>query len=571
MLTSISIKNIALIKKLELDFSEGLNILSGETGAGKSIIIDSLNFVLGERADKTLIRHGESVAEVEASFYFGENQKIRDLLDEYGIEREDDVVILRRTMNVSGRNDVRVNGRNATNSMLKAISSLLCDIHGQHEHQSLLKSSTHIDILDNFGENELANKKVEFSKLMSEYKDICKKLSEIGNAQERARELDMLEYAIKEIDGAELYEGIEEEITANRVKYQNAGRLIESVKFAESILSSGEGHTAQDTVYRAYNTLLGALKFDQELSEFTSRLDSVKIEIDDIASSLSSLLNGYEFNPEIADETERKYDLIKSLKRKYGSTVQEILDYLESAKQRKQLLEDLSENGDKLEEQKVIFEDKIYKIAKELSDIRKKVALKLEKAISFELSELGMGGTLFKIDFAELPERDRHMEYVTSIGFDTVEFLISPNKGEPLRPLSKIISGGEMSRFMLALKVIIASIDGIGTLVFDEIDTGISGKIAFEVAKKLYKISKSAQVIAITHLPQLAAIADVNYLIEKKTESDSTNTYVTVLSEQNKINEISRLAGGVDKSEFGTNHAKDLIDSFSDFKLNLQK
>lgn len=569
MLTAISIKNIALIKRLDLDFSEGLNILSGETGAGKSIIIDSLNFVLGERADKTLIRHGESVAEVEASFYFGENQSITSILDEFGIEHEDGLVVLRRSMNVSGRSDVRINGHTATSSMLKAVSSLLCDIHGQHEHQSLLKPSTHIDILDNFGEKELADKKKEFLTFLGEYRDVCKSLSEIGDAKARAREIDMLEYAVKEIDGAELYEGIEEEITANRVKFQNAGRLIESVNFAESMLGSGEGHTVLDTLHRAYNTLLSVEKYDQSLNEFTSRLDSVKIEIDDITSSLSSLAESYEFNSDLAEETERRYDLIKSLKRKYGQTVEEILEYRDNAQNRKNELESLAENGDELEQRKIILEDKLFVLARNLSNERRKVALALEKAISSELSELGMSGTLFKIEFAEIPERDSHMPFITNLGFDKVEFLISPNKGEPLRPLSKIISGGEMSRFMLALKVIIASIDGIGTLVFDEIDTGISGKIAFEVAKKLYKISKSAQVIAITHLPQLASIADVNYLIEKKTEADSTNTYVKVLSNDEKIKEISRLAGGVEKSDFGEKHAKDLIDSFKEFKSNI--
>ncbi len=569
MLTAISIKNIALIKKLDLDFSEGLNILSGETGAGKSIIIDSLNFVLGERADKTLIRHGESVAEVEASFYFGNNRKVCAVLDELGIEHEDDVVVLRRSMSTSGRNDVRINGHSATNAMLKSVSGLLCDIHGQHEHQSLLKPFTHIEILDNYGGKDIAELKTDFEKIHNEYKLICDKISKIGDSSERARELDMLEYAIKEIDNAELYDGIEEEITANKIKFQNAGRLIESVKFAENMLGFGEGHTAQDAVQRAYSILVGVEKYDQSLAEYTSRLESVRIEIDDITSSLSSIAESYEFNTDIAEETERKYDLIKNLKRKYGSTVQEILEYRDRSDIRRKELEDIAQNGDKLDEQKVIFEDKLFVSAKKLSQKRREVAINLESAISSELSELGMGGTIFKIGFADIPERDKHMSSIHSSGFDCIEFLISPNKGEPLRPLSKIISGGEMSRFMLALKTIIASIDGIGTLVFDEIDTGISGKIAFEVAKKLYKISKSAQVIAVTHLPQLASIADVNYLIEKKTEGETTNTYVKVLSESEKVEEISRLAGGLQQSDVSEKHAKDIIDSFAEFKLKL--
>ncbi len=569
MLTGISITNIALIKKLDLDFSEGLNILSGETGAGKSIIIDSLNFVLGERADKTLIRHGESVAEVEASFYFGDNVKIASLLDEYGIEHDDGVVILRRTMNVSGRNDVRINGRSATTAMLKSISSLLCDIHGQHEHQSLLKPATHVDIVDSFGESEIQAEKDKYSEIYMSYKSVCAKIAEIGNSEERAREIDMLDYAIKEIDGAELYEGIEEEISSLRSKYQNAGRLIEAVRLSEGMLDGGEGHSAVDVVYRAYNSLVGVERYDNELSQYAERLESVRIELSDVASSLASIADGYEFNAEQADEIERKHDILRGLKRKYGSTVSEIIDYREKAVSRKAELEDLADNGDKLEEQRVILEDKIFNQAKRLSEARRKASKMLECEISNQLSELGMGGTLFEVCFADMPLRDEHMDRVTTNGFDTIEFLISPNKGEPLRPLSKIISGGEMSRFMLALKVIIASIDDIGTLVFDEIDTGISGKIAFEVAKKLYKISKSAQVIAVTHLPQLAAVADSNYLIEKKTEGDSTNTYVYSLSEEDKLKEISRLSGGVESSLSSEKHAVDLIDNFKQFKASL--
>ncbi len=568
MLIGINITNIALIKKLSLDFSEGLNILSGETGAGKSIIIDSLNFVLGERADKTLIRHGESVAEVEASFYFGENQKVVDALDALGIESEDGLVILRRTLNLSGRSDIRINGHTATLSMLKSVSGLLCDIHGQHEHQSLLKVATHIDILDDFGESEVGEEKLGYFNLFNEYKEVCRKLSEMGNREAQARELDMLEYAVKEIDGAELYEGIEEEIVSNRTKFQNIEKLMSSVGIAVGLLG-GEEQNCQDSLRRAYTNLVSVEKYDSDLSEIISRIESARIEIDDIASTLSSQRDSYEFNAEKAEDIERKYETLKNLKRKYGSTVEQILEYREDADKRRQELILGAENTEILEERKGILEDKLYTAAKKLSDKRKAVAKSLEESISSELSELGMGGTQFSVAFVDFPEKGNHVDKLTSNGCDSLEFLISPNKGEPLRSLSKIISGGEMSRFMLALKVIFASIDGIGTLVFDEIDTGISGKIAFEVAKKLYKISRFAQVIAVTHLSQLAAVADNNYLIEKKTEGDSTRTYVYPLSDEDKLKEVSRLSGGVENSGTSIEHAEELIKSFSEFKNNL--
>lgn len=567
MITSIRIKNIALIKKLELDLNEGLSILSGETGAGKSIIIDSLNFVLGERADKGLIRFGEESAEVEVSFYLQKNEELEKVLLDMGIETEDGVLILRRFMNLSGRSDIRVNGRAVTLQMLKAITQYLCDIHGQHEHQSLLKASTHIDILDKFGDKDIDETKKELVELYSQNKSILKKLASFGDSTERAREIDMLDYVIKEIDKAELSEGVDEEISSIRKKLQNTERLADSVRGAEYLLSGGDGIVgAEDTVLRAYNSLVSVEKYDDELSDFVSRLESVKIEIRDIAESLGSISDGYVYSRDYADLIEEKHDLIKSLKRKYGPEISDILDYRAKAEARKFELENSEDEIIKLEKQESETRRKLYNVAKVLSEKRRECAKKLEKLISNELSELGMKGTEFVVNFTDIPEYDAFLDELTEKGVDNVEFLISPNKGEPLKSLSKIISGGEMSRFMLALKVIFAKIDGIGTLVFDEIDTGISGVIAFEVAKKLYSISKSAQVIAVTHLPQLAAAADENFLIEKHVEGETTITNISKLDEKGKLLEISRLSGGVENSEQGEKHAEELIGFFKEFK-----
>lgn len=565
MITNLRIKNVALIKSLDIDLNEGLNILSGETGAGKSIIIDSLNFVLGERADKSLIRFGEESSEVEAVFYVGENCQISSILDEFGIDFEDNVLILRRVMSISGRNDVRINGRTVTVQMLKRVSEHLCDIHGQHEHQSLLRTQTHLDIVDNFGENALVNIKNNFLTLYEEYQEIVRKCDEFGDDAQTAREIDMLDFAIKEIDRAELYEGIDEEITATRTKLQNTERLSESVRGAHYILS-GDASSCEDGVYKAYNYLTSVIRYDESLQEYVDRLESVKIELGDIADSLSSIADDYVYSSDYATQIEEKYDLIKSLKRKYGREISDVLAYRDQAEKRKEALENSASEREELFLKREKIEKDLYKIAVDLSDVRRGVALRLEKEISTELSELGMKNTVFKVDFAEIPSFDEYLTTLNSRGVDTVEFLISPNKGEPLKSLAKIISGGEMSRFMLALKVIISRIDSIGTLVFDEIDTGISGVIAYEVAKKLYKISKCAQVIAVTHLPQLAGIADHNYLIKKDVVDDVTLTFLKKIDGEEKMREVSRLAGGVEDSDKGLIHAKDLVDQLNQFK-----
>lgn len=571
MLTNIRIKNVALIKNLELDFLEGLNILSGETGAGKSIIIDSLNFVLGERADKSLIRFGEDVAEVEASFWCADNQELTKALSELGIEDEDGVVILRRNLNQAGRSDIRINGRAVTSKSLKNITQYLCDIHGQHEHQSLLRISTHVDILDKFGDKTINSLKQSLVQEYLKYKGVLEKLNNFGSSEERAREIDMLDYAIREIDKAELYDGVDEEIAIARKKLQNTERLSDAVRGADYAISGGDSGSvsAEDAVYKAYNLLSSAEKYDEELSDYVSRLESVRIELRDIADSLSSIANGYVYSADYANSIEEKYDLIRSLKRKYGPEISDILNYRERSEIRRNELENSEEETLRLEKEKKVLEQNLYDIAKRLSEERRKVAKDLEKLISIELSELGMKGTLFSVDFSETPSKDDFMNVFTEKGIDNVEFLISPNKGEPLKSLSKIISGGEMSRFMLALKVIFAKLDGIGTLVFDEIDTGISGVIAYEVAKKLYAISKSAQVIAVTHLPQLAAAADQNYLIEKSVVDGVTVTRVVKLDESGKEGEVARLSGGTDGSTQSMLHARELIASFGEFKQSV--
>lgn len=568
MITNLRIKNVALIKSLDIDLNEGLNILSGETGAGKSIIIDSLNFVLGERADKSLIRFGEDSAEVEAVFYVQDNDELIKILDEYGIDFEDNVLILRRVMSVSGRNDVRINGRTVTVQMLKHISEHLCDIHGQHEHQSLLKTQTHLDIVDNFGEASLTKVKGEFTILYNEYREILRKCEEFGDDSQTAREIDMLDFAIREIDRAELYEGIDEEITSIRTKLQNTERLAESVRGANYILS-GDGSSCEDSVYKAYNLLSSVTRYDETLQEFVDRLESVKIELGDIADSLSSIADGYIYSPDYATQIEEKYDLIKSLKRKYGREIVDILTYRDEAEKRKEILENSASEREELFIKRENIEKELYAIAVTLSNSRREVAVKLEREISAELSELGMKNTIFKVNFDDVPTFEEYLHTLTSRGIDNVEFLISPNKGEPLKSLAKIISGGEMSRFMLALKVIISRIDSIGTLVFDEIDTGISGVIAYEVAKKLYKISKFAQVIAVTHLPQLAGMADHNYLIQKEVVDDTTLTFLKKIVGDDKLSEVSRLAGGLSDSDKGLLHAKDLVEQLNQYKKSV--
>ena len=566
MLTTLSIKNIALIESLEIEFSKGLNVLSGETGAGKSIIIDSINFVLGKRADKTLIRYGEESASVTA-FFDIDNDKIYDILDELEIEKEDELMI-KRTMTIDGKNNCSINGQKVTLSMLRQLTSKLVDIYGQNDALFIMNPSMHLEILDNYGLDKIKPLKDKQEALYKDYKETIKKLKEYGNLDDLEKNLELYEYQINEIKETNFKDGEEEELKALRSKMNNSQEFVESLSLAYESLNGSSDVNVNLLLSNAIKALNKVVEFDSSLEDIILRLESAKIDLKDAGETIEDIAKSSEFDPQKANQIENRLNKIRLIKKKYGSSEQEINDYLSSIQDKYDFLNNGEEKLADLEiDKKNLFED-LYKNAKELSRIRHNVAFDLSLKIEKELKELGMKDAQFVAKFNEFPLIGE-IDSISANGLDEMEFLFSANKGQPPRELTKIISGGELSRFTLALKNTISDLDGIDTMIFDEIDTGISGHIAQVVAEKLYSISKDKQVLAITHLPQLASIADTNFLIVKSSDNLTTKTKIIKLENDELINEIIRLVGGETSEKTARPHAIEMLENAKKLKENL--
>ena len=549
MLMHLSVRNIALIDQINIDFSEGLNILTGETGAGKSIIIDAVNLVLGERADRDLIQTGKDYALVEALFDVTNLQQINGLLEEYGIEsEEDETLLLMRELSVSGKNVCRINGRIVTLSVLKSVSRHLVDIHGQHQHQSLLSIEQHRELLDMLGGEAIAKTKEEVRHLYNRWKKIQKEIDKIsGIGMDGERRKDILTYQINEIESVNLSPEKKRNWLVNDLNWQMEKKsLIYLTQLIMIYTGSNTYPSVSDLMARSSSDLMKIAELDTELSELSHRLESLQYQLEDIIFEIRDYRDSFHYDPYRLDEVDKRLDIIRALKRKYGSSISEIFLYLKNIKEELEVLENSQELLDELikEEEKALSQ--LLETCGTLSDLRKETAKIFEKELLSQLKELGMDKSSFSVNIErpdDILDTSKIKGRLTAKGYDSVEFMISTNPGEPVKPLSKIISGGEMSRIMLAFKTIFAQVDNIPTLIFDEIDVGIGGRIAHVVGEKMGSIAHSRQVICITHLPQIAAMADIHYKIEKRYIDQHTRTTVRKLDDSKRVEEIANMTG----------------------------
>lgn len=562
MLSKLTIKNVALIDSAEIEFCAGLNVLSGETGAGKSVILDSVNFVLGAKADKTMIRYGETECMVKAEFSVPEESKAVRALREMDIDTDGDIIISRR-FSEAGKSSIKLNGNTVTVSMLRKVTDSLVDVHGQSEHFFLLKEVNQLRTLDGVIGEELIPRKERLAGLLSELRKIEQQINLLGgDVKERGRRLDILKFQIDEIEAVGLKDGEEEELLAKRNKINNLEKIISAVHEATEALSGDNG--ALDYIRASKRAMSGISRLDEEYSAVCDRLESLSLEADDIAETLSGMGEELYFDEDEARETENRLDEIASLKRKYGADKKEIDSYLKKSKEEYDLLSDCEGQYAILTEKSEHVRKQIYEVCREITALRKKHGEAFCRRVTEELKTLNIRNAKFEIQFGDYALQDAASAGIN--GLDEVCFLFSANAGEPLKPLGKIISGGEMSRFMLAIKTQLSDVNEISTYIFDEIDAGISGKTAKVVGEKFAKIAKNMQIIAVSHLAQIAAMSDREFLIEKREEKGKTHTHVRMLDEGEKTQEIVRLLGGESGEEFAVKHAEELVRQAKEYK-----
>jgi DNA repair protein RecN (Recombination protein N) len=553
MLYTLHVKNLALIKEQEIEFGKGLNILTGETGAGKSVVIGSVNLALGGKADGSLIRTGEEYALVELTFGI-ESDAQRQLLEEMDIPIEEDGSLTIQRKLMPNRSVSKVGGETVTARQLKEISNILINIHGQNDHQELLHKKKHLEILDDYCMDGL---KDLFDNLSDEYKkmkDISEKLSETEmDETSRIREQELLEFEVQEISDAAVVIGEDEKLESAYHKMVNSRKISEAAYTAAAMTGSGDSEeSASDIIGRAVRELSSVAYYDQELQGLLDQLSDVENLLSDFNRSLSGYIKDLEFDDEEFQTTEDRLNLINHLKDKYGGSLQSVLKALDEKQQRLDTLSDLDEYRSKLSREYETSKEEVLKLCKKISDIRKKGAASLKDKLKEALIDLNFLDVRFEIDVRSDEEK------VSSRGYDDVEFMISTNPGEELRPLEKIASGGELSRIMLALKTVVADKDDISTLIFDEIDAGISGKTAWKVSRKLGTLAKDHQIICITHLPQIAAMADTHFMIEKGLDEGRTVTGIYALDEDASTGELARLLGAEKLTETTLENAREM-------------
>ena len=556
MLIQLDVENVAIIEKLNIPLFKGFNVLTGETGAGKSIIIDSLNALLGSRVSKELIRSGSDKAFVQG--LFSNAGDLAELLESFGIEPQDDGnILISRVITESGKNICRVNGTMVTVSMLRDIGQRLVDIHGQYDNQSLLRTETHIELLDLFAGEKLAEEKRQYRILLDKLNELKSRLRSLsGEGKERERTMDMLRFQINEIESADLHAGEDEELRRQSKILSHSEEIVNAFSQAYQMIrgEDRDDQSALDKIGLSLDLIRKVEELDPEYKMISSSLEEIGEKLVDISREIRKIRDGTEYDPNLHKSIEERISLIQGLQRKYGETVTDVLTYLEDARKR---LDEIERSEELILAIKKDIEDAekdLHKKCEVMNRLRTEAAKELEKGILKELADLEMPRTQFLVSVVSCPE-----DGFTENGTDKVEFLFSPNAGEPLKPLSKIASGGEMSRCMLAIKTILADIDAIPTLVFDEIDTGVSGKAASRLGEKLKAVAGMHQVICITHHAQIASQADTHYLIEKKEQDGRMLTQIKLLDRKEREEEISRLLSGEHATETARKLARELL------------
>ena len=547
MLTSLKIENVAIIESAAIEFGCGLNVLTGETGAGKSIVIDSINAILGERTSREIIRTGAQSAKVYAVFE-DVNEKVKAFLDENGIDCEDGVLIINRTLNRDGKNICRLNGAPVTVSMLRELGGELIDIHGQHDSQSLLSPEKHCGFVDGFAEN---------ADLISDYREKYRRLCEIRNSlkklttdeSSKSQRIDFLTYQIDELEKSDITPGERDELKARKALINNSQKVMESLNTAYMALKAdGAGI---DMISNAESEISNASEYMESLGEASEKITDIRYELDDIAELVRDAMSEIEFDPSELDDIEERLDLLYRLSKKYGETEEEMLDYLAKAREELDSIAFSEEKVRELQKQEKTALAEAEAAADRLTESRKTAGEKLSKAICSELEFLDMPNVRFVANIEDIG--------LTENGRDSVEFLISANVGEEPKPLAKIASGGELSRIMLAIKNVLAETDGVDTMIFDEIDTGVSGRAAQKIAMKLRSASKGRQVICVTHLAQIAAQGDVHLYISKSVSDGKTYTNIKSLIEEERVSEIARIMGGMEITQLQLESAREML------------
>ena len=550
MLVHLHVRNLALIEDIEVEFGPGLNILTGETGAGKSILLGSMQLILGGRSAKDMIRTGASSALVELLFQV-ENPRAEASLRELGVETSEGQVLLTRKL-MDGRSINKINGETCTVAQMKAAASCLLDIHGQHEHQSLLYQDKQLEILDIYGKEEIFPAKDQVQKSYKEYRDCKRQLDELDiDEEQRNRERAFLEFEINEIESAQLVSGEDEELEKRYRKLNNGRKILETLQGVRDLTGYESGQGAGESVGNAVREISRVTEYDTQLDSMASALQEIDGLLNDFNRELASYVDDLNFDDKAFYENEKRLDTINGLKAKYGRTIEDIQEYCLKQKQKLENLDKYEERFHEAEENLKKSREELETVSHKLSVIRQKYSQMLTDKITEGLKDLNFLDVQFQITFR------RRKEY-TAGGFDDIEYEISTNPGESLKPLGKIVSGGELSRIMLAIKAILADRDQIETLIFDEIDTGISGRTAQKVSEKMAVIGRCHQVLCITHLPQIAAMADIHFEIEKHQKDNETITEIHPLEGDDSVRELARLLGGAELTQAVFDNAKEM-------------